>query len=264
MSRSNPTVNTPSPCKRWLEFNGETGDLRYYDKQEKKNIVVHAKGFTFLLLDQLAVVKGWHEASESNIQSNEVRDTRVEPMLVKAFKGGKIAEGLYADIRDRVAAFGGHFVTNCYIGFRDARNGPLQLGSIQFKGAALNSWVEFTKANRKEVYEQAVMITGSVDGKKGSVKFKTPTFTLVAVSPDTDVEAKALDIELQEYLKGYFDRTRLAAIEHMAVGETPQETPDYDAESEPTNFRTKPASREAAKPAEATTSDGYDDPTVPF
>ena len=84
MSRSNPSVNAPNPAARWYEWNGETGTVRYYDKEAKKNIDVPLP-FTFLLLDELACVKGWHDPSQSGIYSNEVRDTTKDKLLVKAF-----------------------------------------------------------------------------------------------------------------------------------------------------------------------------------
>ena len=89
-----------------------------------------------MLLDQLGGVRGWHEASESGIYSNEVKDTRQDMLVVKAFKGGILAEGIYKDIKDRVNALGGQFVANCYLAFKDDA-GPLEhrLSAIQGRGA---------------------------------------------------------------------------------------------------------------------------------
>lgn len=220
MSRSNPTTNTPNPATRWFEWNGEHGIVKYYDKETKKNVDV-GDNFTFLLLDQLGCVKGWHDASESGIYSNEVRDTRAEVMIVKAFKGGELARGIYKDIRDRIGAAGGQFVANLYIAYRNGDR--LELGSIQFKGAALNVWMEFQKANRSDVYKQAIQIKGSTEGKKGRIIFKTPVFHLREVSDETNEEAVALDKQLQEYLKGYFACTQ---------SEQPERLPEYEEYSQ--------------------------------
>jgi hypothetical protein len=57
--------------------------IRYYDKEAKKNVDVGAD-FTFILLDQLASVRGWHDDSNSGIYSNEVKDTTQEALVVKA------------------------------------------------------------------------------------------------------------------------------------------------------------------------------------
>ena len=244
MSRSNPTDNSPNPSTRWYEWDGSNGEIRYFDKEAKSLKDPTKKGsnipvkmpFGFILLDELASVRGWHDASDSGIFSNEVRDTRAEPLLVKSFKGGLLAEGFYSAIRDRVAAHGGHFTTNLYIGYKDAQ-GNLQIGSLQLKGASLNSWVEFRKANRVDVYKKAIVITGFVEGKKGNIVFRTPVFAIKDISEKADTEAKALDQLLQHYLKGYFARTATDKVARPAapaegVQEHPEEVPQEEPEPE--------------------------------
>lgn len=225
MSRSNPTADSiPNPAQRWHEWGGEKGNIRYYDKEAKENIDV-ALPFIFILLDQLYTVKGWHEPSESGIVSNEVRDTRNEPMEVRAFKGGTIAEGLYKQIKDKAKSAGGHFVTNLYIAYREGSE--LKLGSLQFKGAALNAWVDFSKENKAEIYSKAIVIDGKKEGKKGRVVFQTPAFKLKDISEETNEEATELDRTLQTYLTGYIKRTKVehsdprvdAALEGVARGD---------------------------------------------
>lgn len=68
MSRSNPQDTAVNPSTRWFEWNGETGVVRYYDKAAQRTVDV-GDDFTFLLLDQLGCVKGWHEPSKSSIYS---------------------------------------------------------------------------------------------------------------------------------------------------------------------------------------------------
>lgn len=203
MSRSNPHVNAPNPSQRWFEWNGEHGTVRYYDKDAEKNIDVPLP-VVFLLLDELASVRGWHDASDSGIYSNEVKDTRTDVLVVKSFKGGTLAEGLYKDIKDRVNAAGGNFTANCYIAFKN--DGELQIGSLRFKGAALGSWMEFRKAHRSALYNKAIAITGYTEGKKGKVTFRMPTFETRDVSDDTNAIAVDLDRELQAWMSEYFSR----------------------------------------------------------
>ena len=45
----------PSPATRWFEWNGETGNPFYYDKEQKKKIQLPCD-FTFILLHRLGVV----------------------------------------------------------------------------------------------------------------------------------------------------------------------------------------------------------------
>ena len=183
MSRSNPTDNFPHPCTRWIEWDGSNGEFRYYDKEQKKNIPIE-DGLTFILLDQLATIKGWHDASESGIFANEIRDIKQDVLVVKAFKGGTLAEGNYKQIRDRIIANGGHFTSNLYVAIKIGDD--LAIASIQLKGAALSSWMEFSKPNRSELYKKAVRCKGFEEGKKGNIVFRTPVFGLAEVTPETD------------------------------------------------------------------------------
>lgn len=214
MSRSNPTDHLANPAVRWHEWNGELGVVRYYDKDAKKTVDL-GHDFVFLLLDEMASVRGWHEQSQSGIFSNEVRDTRQDVLLVKAYKEGTLAEGLYKDIKDRVAAVGGQFVANCYIAFKNGTD-KLQIGSLRFKGAALGAWMEFRKSNRAALYKQAIQITGYTEGKKGRVIFRVPTMKLRTVSDDTNAQAVALDQELQQFLTAYLTRTKRDQVETVA------------------------------------------------
>jgi hypothetical protein len=212
MSRSNPNEGgSNNPATRYFEWNGEHGVVRYYDRDLKKNIDV-GSDFTFILLDQLGSVRGWHDASDSGIYSNEVKDTRQEAMVVKAFKGGTLAEGIYRDIKDRVATVGGQFVTSLYLAYKDD-DGALKIGVLRVKGAALKSWMDFSKANRADLYKKAIRIKGYTEGKKGKVVFRVPTLLLATITDDTNAVALNLDTELQQFFKSYFKRTKRDQVE---------------------------------------------------
>jgi hypothetical protein len=258
MSRSNPTDNTPNPCTRWFEWGGSSGSISYYDKEKKENVDV-GNNFVFILLDELACVKGWHDASDSGIFSNEVRDTKKDTLLVKAFKGGILAEGFYSNIRDRIVAQGGHFVQNCYIGYKNGND--LALGSIQFKGSALNAWVEFKKAcgstiangkSIKDIYAKAVKISGFTEGKKGSITYRVPQFSIVPISLETDSAAVKLDETLQAYLTSYLARTKTEQVSKPAEPEAPQSDLSKLAGEPPHNVHRAPH------------LDDFEDAEVPF
>lgn len=206
MSRSNPTTEQANPCTRWFEWNGETGEVKYYDKDKKETIYLGNK-FTFMVLDSLSVIKGWHEPSQSGITSNEIRDTRTDVLTVRSFKGGELAEGLYADIKDRVNRVGGNYTTNLYIAYRDADTQEMRLGSIQFKGANLGAWMEFQKNHRKDIEKKAVKIEGYTEGQKGRVIYRMPAFKIVEISDETNEQATEIDRDiLQPYLESYLKR----------------------------------------------------------
>jgi hypothetical protein len=227
MSRSNPNDNgAANPSTRWFEWNGENGLVRYYDKEAKRSVDVGDK-FAFVLLDQLGGVRGWDEKTKSGIYSNEVKDTRAEVMVVKSFKGGIIAEGIYRDIKDRVNAAGGKFNASCYLAFTD-ETGTLSIGCLRFKGAALGSWMEFTKANRGDIYEKGIRINGSVTDKKGRIVYHLPVLEVTELSAASNTAATALDKTLQEYLTAYLKKNKRAQAEESHLRDE-DVVPDRDA-----------------------------------
>ena len=197
MSRSNPVDSLQNPSTKWIEWNGGTGILEYYDKAAEKKVTIDGK-FTFILLDQLSTVKGWHNASESGIYANEVRNTSTDILSVKSFKGGDIVSGLYKEIREKVSASGGKFTANLYVAIKSGEK--LEIAAVQLSGAALNAWIDFVKENKSSIYTKAVQVVGSEDGKKGTIVFKTPIFQLNEISEVTNLQAVESDKVLQDYL----------------------------------------------------------------
>lgn len=227
MSLSNPHENgQPNPSTRWFEWNGEKGAISYYDKEAKLTMDV-ALPFTFILLDELAGIRGWHDPSQSGIYSNEVKDTRQDALIVKAFKGGTLAEGVYRDIKDRVNSLGGSFTTNCYLAYKNEAS-QLTIGAIRFKGAALAAWMEFRKQHRSDFYTKAVKVDGFTEGKKGRIVFRVPKFTMVDISPDSIAAAVELDKKLQEFLKGYLSRNKKDQTEAVATSTAQHEPVNHD------------------------------------
>ncbi len=224
MSRSNQT-ETVNPAFRFLEWNGEKGLIKFYDKQLERKVEIDPK-LTFILLDQLSTIKGWNDASESGVYSNEVRDLSKDPLIVKSFKGGVIANGLYSQIKEKIFANGGHFTANLYIAIKD--NNELKIASLQLKGAALNAWIEFVSKNRKAIYQKAITIKDIQQGTKGRVNFFTPVFSISEISEETNNIAKSLDIELQDYLSKYLSK-KLETPEPEPVQPEPvQQTQSFD------------------------------------
>ena len=227
MSRSNPQDHLANPSTRWFEWNGEKGGIRYYDRDAKANVDVPLP-FSFLLLDEVATVRGWHDPSNSGIVSNEVRDTSTEIFVVRAFKGGTIAEGKYRDIKTPVNAAGGGYVASCYIAFKDGTD--YKLGNLQLKGSSLGAWMDFRKLHRASLYSKAIRIDDYAEGKKGRVVFRVPIFSLNDVSAAADAKAKALDSELQAFLDVYMKRNK----RDQADASVPRDLSDEEVAAMPT------------------------------
>lgn len=229
MSRSNPVENNPHPCQMWLEWKGGPGQLSYWDKNKGDNgervmLDVVKKPMAFIYLDQTSTAKGYSKPLKVGLYANEVRDTRVEPLTVR-FHGNKqvVASGLWNDIKDTVTSKrnGGGFAKNVYVAYKDG--GALKVGCIQMSGCSLGPWFEFFDKHRKEIESKGVRITAGEKDDSGGVEFIPPSFSICEISPESDMAAKKLDVELQAFLKDYFARTAAPAPK---AGEQPKSAPE--------------------------------------
>lgn len=213
MSLSNP--NATNPSTRFMQWRGgaekfkengkeryEGGKITYYDKESEENIEVPLP-FSFIVLDELSTITGFHEPSMSGFWSNEVRSTQNDELVVRR-KDGIVARGLYANISEKIKAQGARYAISCYIAFKD-EDGELQIGNIKFSGSSLNAWIEFKK--KFDVTKCAVFITNEPKlEKKGSNYYFSPVFDGQNMSEKTKTAAIALDEELQKYLSTYLSR----------------------------------------------------------
>lgn len=211
MSKTNQVRSSlPNPCQLWYEWSSKDGNVKHYDKDKKENITTKLP-FKFMLLDEFSTVKGWDDASQSSIYSNEVKSTGTEPLRVSASKGGVLVEGLYKDIKDRVKALGGAYNKNLYI-----TQGDSIIASLILKGSALSSWMDFVKENKSEIYSKAIVITEGVSAKKGAVTFKTPKFEFVEATAKEEEDAINADKELQEFVNS---KTGVVLAEEVLTAE---------------------------------------------
>ena len=159
-------------------------------------------------------------AVQSGIYSNRGGGyARQDTLVVKAFKkAASSLEGIYRDIKDRVNAQGGRFHTSCYIAFK-GDNG-LALGNLQLKGAALRSWMEFTKVSTAPhaLFDKAIRIARFTEDKKGRITFRDSQSETDPKPPRaTQRESLAsLDVALQTYLASYLARNKRDQVEHTA------------------------------------------------
>ncbi len=254
MSRSNPTDHATNPATKWIEWDADKGQVRYYDKATKSNIVI-GKTFAFMLLDELCVIKGWDENAESGIYSNEIRDTRGEILVVKHHKANRvIAEGLYSAIKDRIKSHGGKFCLSLYIAIKNAE-GKLEIANLLLKGAGLMPWIEFRHKHRDEVEKQAVAITGCTEGQKGKVTYQMPTFAGRTISEAQQKEAYELDKQLQIFLASYFKRTKTVQTDRDPAD------PDQEPDERPKSSSDRPSSLE---PDPSDYSTEHDNDPEPF
>jgi hypothetical protein len=198
MSLSNQP-STQSPAKHFLRV--KSGSVNYYDKDLQDNVDVPVP-LSFIVLDQLATVKGWSDADQSGYWSNEVKSSGKDILNIRTSKGLKTS-GIWKDVKSDPSVTGAKFNASVYIATQ-GRDG-LEITNIAFSGASLNAWIEFINANKGVTRgKNKVVLTGFSNEKKGAVKYQVPTFAVEDITDKELEEATGLDKELQSFLDGYF------------------------------------------------------------
>jgi hypothetical protein len=197
-----------NPATKFIEWKSNDKCFSYYDKEEQKNVTIPLP-FKFLTLDELHTIKGWNDASGSNIFSNEVKYISKDIMTVKPFKGNEIAKGIYKDIKDKIVAAGGHYTKSIYIMLEDGT-----LANLQLKGSAVQAWGEFTQKTRSRLADEWVSVKTTKDGKKGAVKFSVPEFTFDgSLTDEQNNQADEVFNVLESYLKTYLVKAEPTIVE---------------------------------------------------
>jgi hypothetical protein len=205
MSRSNQNEGKKNPSTRWFEWASKLKTLSYWDGDKKENVAVELP-FTFLVLDELNTISGFHNEDNSRILANEVRNLKTEPLVIRTHKR-HLTTAFYDEVK-------GHkdyrFAKSIYVAYYD--DSELKLGNIKLLGSAFTAWVDFSKANK--IYEGAVTISRADKKKNKAVEFFVPHFEIKkAVSEETEEKAKELDRTLQAYLSSYMEETSVDATE---------------------------------------------------
>lgn len=196
-----------NPAAKFIDWKSNDKCFNYYDKEAQKNVEIPLP-FKFLVLDELHTIKGWNDASSSNIYSNEVKFISKEVMTVKPFKGNEIAKGFYKDIKEKVVAAGGHYTKSIYIMLEDG-----SLANISLKGSGVQKWGDFTQKTRNRLADEWVIVAKAEDGKKGAVKFSTPSFSFANSISDEEANMadEAFNI-LESYLKTYLAKADIEVV----------------------------------------------------
>ena len=195
----NQTEGSKNPATKFLQWKSNDKSFAYYDKTKSENIQVELP-FKFQFLEHFHTIKGWNDASESGIYSNEVKFISKEPLTVKAFKrSGNIAEGLYSDIKPNVQSAGGHYSRSVYV-IDESGN----IINLQLKGAVVSAYSDFMNENENQIEGAWMTVNKAEDKKKGSVKFSVPVFEIGDAFTSDEMElANEKYIEVANYFDKY-------------------------------------------------------------
>ena len=219
-----------NPSTKFFSWKSNDKCFSFYNKDTKENENVPLP-FKFLILDELHTVKGWSDANNGNIIANEVKFISKETINVRCYhKNNKgesvrtnIVSGLYKDIKPEVVAAGGKYHKSIYIMLEDGT-----IANIQLKGAGVQAWGDFANKNKGRLPEEWIVVKSATEGKKGSVKYTTPSFAFERTLSDTESEQADFAFNtLESYLKTYLAKAEPADINDINVND-PEVLEDED------------------------------------
>ena len=168
----NQTEGSKNPATKFLEWKSNEKCFAYYDKAKNENIPLPIP-FKFQFLEHFHTVKGWNDASESKIFSNEVKFISKEELKVRSYKGGEIANGIYKEIRLKVLDAGGKYYRSVYAITEDGN-----VVNLQLKGAVVSAYSDFMADNENQVEGAWITINKVENKKKGATKYSVPIFEI--------------------------------------------------------------------------------------
>ena len=189
-----------NPTSKFLEWKSNNKSFSFYDKVNKQNVEVKLP-LTFLVLEEYHTIKGFSDADQTGIYSNEILQISAEEFEVRTFKGRIISKGTYSDIKASVNAAGGNYHKSIYAVTKEG-----ELINISLKGAAVSKWSKLVeKGAWKRLSDEWISIESAEDHKKGMVKYSTPNFVFnTSLSENEFKTVKSKATELENYLTTYF------------------------------------------------------------
>lgn len=264
MSRTKRNSGSSSPIQKYLSFSGSKGQLKYYDKDhvdadEKGN--VYLDSLDLIVLDIKSSISGYNENESSGINSNLLDPYSVgkENFVVKTKVNGNFgvfAEGIYKDIKEKLATINAKFTTNVF-GLADF-GGGYEIVKLELNGSGLSPWIELNNEfdNSDDVYDNIISIKkGSLLTRKAGktievsdaeykkvlaaikkdpmyqrpVWFYAPAFS----TEELTEELSNLAIEKDEVLQRYFDQSGVAKSEEDNSESAGDEFLNLPVKSEP-------------------------------
>lgn len=94
------------------------------------------------------------------------------------------------------------------------------IANIQLKGAGVQAWGDFANKNKGRLPEEWIVVKSATEGKKGSVKYTTPSFAFERTLSDTESEQADFAFNtLESYLKTYLAKAEPADVNDIDVND---------------------------------------------
>ena len=153
---------------KYLEWAGaaDAGHFKYYDAEDKTNKQLELGEFKVNEIEY--TIRGFDEATNSPIYSNDIKSFNDEEFVVKS-KGGTLFEGKYA--KEAILALGAKLHIKATIDFKGEEMALYLKGMNYYNFSNL-----IGKDGEVDITKHLVKFNGSTDEKAGAVKYKAPVF----------------------------------------------------------------------------------------
>jgi len=192
MSLSNPN-QSESPIEMYISWKGADAHFEAYDKAIEEKVDL-GKAIGFVVLDMKSTVVGFTNNDEP-IRCNICKQGEV--MKVTALSE-VIAEGRWADIKEKVKGKGGKYCLYLYVMLITAKN-EKRLAVLKIFGSGFGNWIDLKHRDGDGRIIKAA--ANAQAQKKGNVTFYSPTYSY---STKENKEAYQKAIEMDKELQGYF------------------------------------------------------------
>jgi len=211
MSRETEFETLVNPASHYVSWASNEKSFRFYDKTAKEKTIKELPT-EFIIVKQASAVKGWNDSANEGIFSNIITNVSTQVLRVRSGKG-LVAEGLYADIKEKVKSLGGHYEAKVFAVFGDS------VVMIEFKGAVLGEWATFLKTNSNKIGGHKIVINKFDDRKKGAVKYTVPVFE---IGKPLTADEKKLANRAYDLSKGYLEKAgELSQVASVVADEVP-------------------------------------------
>jgi len=192
-----------TPVKKYWNYKAGSGEFTRYDKEKAANFTTDS--LTFIVLEQVSFISGFHEKTNSGIISNFVLNTKEQDLKVRTFGGLEIANGKYQEIKDQIKVVGGKFTKGYFVYNTETK----EIEHIAFSGAGLGNPEEPQKNRIKIKNAFKYKVEKGDPQKKGASKFYYPKWEkIINIDVEEYEEALAKARIVDDYIADYFGRSK--------------------------------------------------------
>lgn len=193
----------------------ETGWF-WYSKELEKEIKLEMP-FTFVWLENCSSVMGYDADKQQGIYSNEVLNTKTEPLTVKS--GNEIiAEGLYTNIKAEIKSRGAKYCNPVYALMKNEED-EYEVVRFLMVGSSRDAWSSFNNKTKNKTHAIVCYDITQKETPNGDV-YDVPVLKYMPLDEEFAVEADRVAMKvIDPYFKWLQDKPAVIKEEETVDGD---------------------------------------------